>query len=59
MLNAMAHRVGRKGQVVIPSQEGDAIRVQRVVSPDALMGSLSGRRLIERLEKDRQLERRR
>jgi AbrB family looped-hinge helix DNA binding protein len=72
----MTHRVGRKGQVVIPkafrnavgiqpgdevtfSQEGDAIRVERVVSPDALMGSLAGRRLVALLEKDRQLERRR
>jgi AbrB family looped-hinge helix DNA binding protein len=51
----MTHRVGRKGQVVIPkafrmairlepgdevtfSQEGNAIRLERVVSPDTLMG---------------------
>ncbi|MFI5169570.1 MAG: AbrB/MazE/SpoVT family DNA-binding domain-containing protein, partial [Vicinamibacterales bacterium] len=51
----MTHRVGRKGQVVIPkafreavslgpgdevtfSREGNTIRVERVVSPDALMG---------------------
>ena len=72
----MTHRVGRKGQVVIPkafrtavslepgdevtfSREGNAIRVERVVSPDALMGRLAGRRLVEALEKDRQAERRR
>jgi AbrB family looped-hinge helix DNA binding protein len=72
----MTHRVGRKGQVVIPkafrnairlepgdevtfSQEGSAIRVERVVSPDALMGRLAGHRLVAALEKDRQAERRR
>jgi len=72
----MTHRVGRKGQVVIPkpfrvavglepgdqvtfSQEGNAIRVERVASPDALMGRLAGHRLAEALEKDRQAERRR
>jgi AbrB family looped-hinge helix DNA binding protein len=72
----MTHRIGRKGQVVIPkvfrdavslqpgdevafSQEGNAIRVERVVSPDALMGRLSGHRLVDALEKDRRLERRR
>jgi AbrB family looped-hinge helix DNA binding protein len=72
----MTHRVGRKGQVVIPkvfreavslrpgdevtfSREGDAIRVERVVSPDVLMGRLSGHRLVAALEKDRRLERRR
>ena len=54
-LCGMSHRVGCKGQVVIPkafrealslepgdeikfSREGNAIRVERVVSPDALMG---------------------
>jgi len=72
----MTHRVGRKGQVVIPkafrrairleagdevtfSQEGSAIRVERVASPDALMGRLSGHRLVEEWEKDRRRERRR
>ena len=72
----MTHRIGRKGQVVIPkvfrdavslqpgdevafSREGNAIRVERVVSPDALMGRLSGHRLVDALEKDRRLERRR
>jgi AbrB family looped-hinge helix DNA binding protein len=72
----MAHRVGRKGQIVIPkelrqairlepgdeitfSQEGDAVRVERLVSPDALMGRLAGHRLVEALEEDRRAERRR
>jgi len=72
----MTHRVGRKGQVVIPkafrtaarlepgdevafSSDGNAIRVERVVSPDALMGRLAGHRLVEALERDRQSERRR
>lgn len=72
----MTHRVGRKGQVVIPkafraavglepgdevtfSREGNAVRVERVVSPDALMGRLAGHRLVEALEKGRQAERRR
>lgn len=72
----MTHRVGRKGQVVIPkafrqaihlepgdevtfSQEGSAIRLERVVSPDALMGRLAGHRLLEALERDRRAERRR
>jgi AbrB family looped-hinge helix DNA binding protein len=72
----MTHRVGRKGQVVIPkafreavslqpgdevtfSRDGNTIRVERVVSPDALMGRLAGHRLVEALEKDRRVERRR
>jgi AbrB family looped-hinge helix DNA binding protein len=72
----MTHRVGRKGQVVIPkvfrvavslepgdevtfSREGNAIRVELVVSPDALMGRLAGHRLVAALERDRQAERRR
>jgi len=72
----MTHRVGRKGQIVIPKafreavrlepgdevtfrQEGNAIRVERVVSPDALMGRLTGHRLVAALEKDRRVERRR
>jgi AbrB family looped-hinge helix DNA binding protein len=62
----MTHRVGRKGQVVIPkpfrdairleagdevtfSQDGNTIRIARVASPDALMGRLSGRRLVAAL----------
>jgi len=76
ILFGMTHRVGRKGQVVIPkafreavrlepgdevtfSREGDAIRMERVVSPDALMGRLSGRNLVKALERDRKAERRR
>ena len=76
ILLGMTHRVGRKGQVVIPkafrdairlqpgdevtfSREGSAIRVERVVSPDALMGRLAGHRLVAALEADRRLERRR
>jgi AbrB family looped-hinge helix DNA binding protein len=76
ILSGMTHRVGRKGQVVIPkafrdairlqpgdevtfSREGSAIRVERVVSPDALMGRLAGHRLVAALEADRRLERRR
>lgn len=76
ILSSMTHRVGRKGQVVIPkafreavslepgdevtfSREGNAIRVERVVSPDALMGRFTGHRLVETLEKDRRAERRR
>lgn len=72
----MTHRVGRKGQVVIPrayraaiglqpgdevtfSQEGSAVRVERVAAPDALMGRLAGYKLVQALEKDRQAERRR
>jgi AbrB family looped-hinge helix DNA binding protein len=72
----MTHRVGRKGQVVIPkpfrtavglgpgdevafSQEGNAIRVERVASAESLMGRLAGHRLVEALEKDRRAERRR
>jgi AbrB family looped-hinge helix DNA binding protein len=72
----MTHRVGGKGQVVIPkafrqavrlepgdevtfSQEGNAIRVERVVSPDALMGRLAGHRLVAALERGRRAERRR
>jgi len=76
ILAGMIHRVGRKGQVVIPkafrkairlepgdevifSQEGNAIRVERVVSPDALMGRLAGHRLVQVLEGDRKAESRR
>jgi AbrB family looped-hinge helix DNA binding protein len=72
----MTHRVGHKGQVVIPnafrkavslepgdevtfSRDGNAIRVERVASPDALMGCLAGHLLVEALERDRRPERRR
>jgi AbrB family looped-hinge helix DNA binding protein len=72
----MTHRVGPKGQVVIPkalraavrlepgdevtfSQEGNAIRVERVISADDLMGRFAGHRLVEALERDRKVERRR
>jgi hypothetical protein len=47
------------GDEVTFSQEGNAIRVERVASPDALMGRLAGHRLVEALEEDRQTERRR
>ena len=70
----MTHRVGRKGQVVIPkalrdavnlkpgdevtfSPDGNAIRIERVASPDALMGRLAGHRLVQALENDRRPER--
>jgi AbrB family looped-hinge helix DNA binding protein len=72
----MTHRVGRKGQIVIPkvfrdaislrpgdevtfSRDGNVIRVERITSPDGLMGRLAGHRLVDALEKDRKLERRR
>ena len=72
----MTHRVGRKGQVVIPkayrvavgiqpgdevtfSRDGNAIRVERAVSADALMGCLAGHRLVAALGRDRRAERRR
>ncbi len=74
ILLGMTHRVGAKGQVVIPqpfraavglqpgdevtfTQEGNAIRVERVTSPDTLMGRLAGRRLVAALESDRKIER--
>lgn len=47
------------GDEVIFSREGNAIRVERVASPDALMGRLAGHRLVNALEKDRRAERRR
>ena len=72
----MTHRVGRKGQVVIPkafreaanlepgdevtfSRDGNVIRVERLASPDALMGRLAGHRLVKALAEDRRAERRR
>jgi hypothetical protein len=67
--------MGRKGHVMNPkivrraalgpgdkvtfTQEGNAIRMEHVVSPDALMGRLAGHRLAEELEEDRRVERRR
>lgn len=74
ILRGMTHRVGRKGQVVIPkafreavnlepgdevafSRDGNAIRVERLASPDALMGRLAGHRLVKALEEDRRAER--
>jgi hypothetical protein len=47
------------GDEVTFSREGSGIRVERVISPDALMGRLAGHRLVQALEKDRQAERRR
>jgi AbrB family looped-hinge helix DNA binding protein len=47
------------GDEVTFSREGNAIRVERVASPDTLMGRLAGHRLVEALERDRQIERRR
>ena len=72
----MTHRIGSKGQVVIPkalrealnlepgdevtfSRDGNAIRIERVASPDALMGRLAGHRLVQALENDRRPERHR
>ena len=72
----MTHRVGGKGQVVIPkafraavglepgdqvafSRDGTAVRVERVVSADELMGRLATHRLVRALEQDRRAERRR
>jgi AbrB family looped-hinge helix DNA binding protein len=72
----MTHRIGRKGQVVIPkalrealnlepgdevtfSRDGNAIQVERVASPDALMGPLAGHRLVRTLENNRRRERHR
>jgi len=72
----MTHRVGGKGQVVIPkafraavglepgdqvafSRDGNAVRVERVVSADELMGRLARHRLVGALEQDRRAERRR
>ncbi len=72
----MTHRVGRKGQVVIPkafriavgleagdqvtfSRDGNAIKVERIVSADALMGRLAAHRLVRALEQERRAERRR
>jgi AbrB family looped-hinge helix DNA binding protein len=47
------------GDEVTFSRDGNAIRVERLASPDALMGRLGGHRLVKALEQDRQAERRR
>ncbi len=47
------------GDEVTFSRDGNAVRVGRVASPDALMGRLAGHRLVEALEKDRRAERHR
>jgi len=44
---------------VVFARHGDGIRVERVVSPDALMGRLAGHDLLAVLEVDRRRERRR
>ncbi len=49
----------RPGDEVTFSSLGSAIRVERVVSADALMGRLAGYRLIKALERGRSAERRR
>jgi AbrB family looped-hinge helix DNA binding protein len=41
------------GDEVRFSLDGHGIRIERVASPDALMGSLAGHRLVDALEKDR------
>ena len=47
------------GDEVTFSRDGNAIRVERVAWPDALMGRLTGYRLVKALEEDRRAERRR
>jgi AbrB family looped-hinge helix DNA binding protein len=47
------------GDEVTFSRDGNAIRVERVASPNALMGRLAGHRLVTALEEDRKAERRR
>jgi len=47
------------GDEVTFSRDGNAIRVERGASPDALMGRLAGRRLVKALENDRRAERHR
>lgn len=44
------------GDQVTFSRDGNAIRVERVASPDALMGRLAGHRLVQALETDRRPE---
>ena len=47
----------RPGDPVTFSQDGSTVRVERVTTPDTLMGRLAGHRLVETLEKDRADER--
>jgi AbrB family looped-hinge helix DNA binding protein len=47
------------GDEVTFSWDGNAIRIERVASPDALMGRLTGHRLVQALENDRRPERHR
>lgn len=47
------------GDEVTFSVDDNGIRLERVASPDALMGSLAGHRLVEALAKDRRVERKR
>lgn len=47
------------GDEVAFTRDGNAIRLERVASPDALMGRLAGHRLVEALARDRRAERRR
>jgi hypothetical protein len=47
------------GDEVTFSREGNAIRIERLASPDALMGRLAGHRLVKALEEERRAERRR
>jgi antitoxin PrlF len=49
----------KPGDEVTFSRDGNAIRVERVASPDALMGRLTGHRLLQALEDDRRSERHR
>jgi hypothetical protein len=47
------------GEEVTFSWDGNAIRIERVASPDALMGRLTGHRLVQALENNRRPERHR
>jgi AbrB family looped-hinge helix DNA binding protein len=47
------------GDKVAFAREGNALRLERVVSPDELMGRLAGHKLVRALEADRRSERRR
>ncbi len=47
------------GDEVAFSRDGNTIRIERVSSPDVLMGRLAGHRLVAALEIDRRRERRR
>ena len=48
----------KPGDEVTFSWDGNAIRVERVVTADALMGRLAGHRLVAALERDRRAGRR-